>query len=129
MDRKIFLDNLSRLLERIGIHPDVIVEIVAELKHSGNEAGFVSVLEARLKFLNEHGIQATIHKEFEPIEKGVYSMHIAGKGFNMRVLYAFSDGAPVLLLAFHEISGHKTTDYTGKVSVSLGRLKEFKEGI
>ena len=54
MDRKIFLDNLSRLLERIGIHPDVIVEIVAELKHSGNEAGFVSVLEARLKFLNEH---------------------------------------------------------------------------
>mgnify|MGYP000887669465 CR=1 FL=1 len=127
MDRKKFLKTLIELLHSFSVHSALLTELLEELKHSGNEVSFITILEARLKFLNEHGIEATVHKEFENIEKGIYSMHLSGNGFNMRILYGFIDGAPALLYAFHERGGHGRTDYTGKVDVALQRLTELKE--
>ena len=68
------------------------------------------------------------HKEFENIGGGLYSMHLAGKGFNLRILYAFlANQSPVLLLAFHERAGKRKTDYSGYIPQAAERLRQKKE--
>ena len=128
MNKKEFLEKLILALHTFVLHPALISEIVNELKQSGNEKSFLSILVARLKFLHEEGVQATKHKEFEPISDGIYSFHVTGKGFNIRILYSFlSDQRPALLMAFHERAGHNATDYSGKTPVAVERLKELEE--
>ena len=128
MNKKDFLEKLVQALHGIVLHLALIPELLEELKQSGGEKTFLNILTARLSFLRTEGIQATVHKEFEPISDGIYSLHAKGKGFNIRILYGFlSDGRPALLLAFHERAGHNKTDYTGKIPVALARLKELEE--
>lgn len=71
------------------------------------------------------------HKEFELLERVIYSMHISsGRKFNIRILYGFlSNQKPALLMAFYERGGHSNTDYTGKMDTALIRLKELENNI
>lgn len=127
MNKKEFLEKLFLALHTFVLHASLIPELLEELKQSGNEKAFLSVLVARLKFLHSEGVQATVHKEFEPISGGIYSLHAAGRGFNIRILYGFlSDQRPALLMAFHERAGHHATDYSGKIPVALSRLKDLE---
>lgn len=126
MNHQEFFEKLVTALHDFGVHPSFGAELIGFMKKSGNEADFLSVLRTRLMFLAEYGIQATIHKEFEPLERGIYSMHVSGRDFNIRILYGFYDGNPKLLLAFHEKAGHSRTDYSGKVNIAVKRLSEFK---
>ncbi len=55
-------------------------------------------------------------------------MHLTGKGFNLRILYAFlANQSPVLLLAFHERAGKRKTDYSGYIPQAAERLRQKKE--
>lgn len=128
MNKKDFILKLAEALAAFIVHHELLQELVGELKQSGNEKAFLSVLLKRLKFLLYRGILATEHEEFEPLSDGIYSLHVSGKGFNIRILYGFlSSHRPALLLAFHERAGHRATDYSGKVTVAAQRLAEIEE--
>ena len=67
-------------------------------------------------------------KEFENIGQGLFSMHLTGAGFNIRVLFAFlSNNQPVLLHAFEEKQGKRRTDYSSHIPPALLRLSQTKE--
>lgn len=107
-------------------------DLIACISGSGWEKQFFNLLLTRLKYLKEHGVHATKHKEFELLGEtnGLYSMHLFGKGFNIRILYAFApNNRPVLLLGFFERSGKKKTDYTQYITLAQQRLAEELGGI
>lgn len=119
---------LAELLKNFWVHGSLTHELVALIAQTGVEQKVFNTLLTRLKFLKIQGIMATRHKEFEPISNGIYSMHITGNGFNLRILYSFApDKSPVLLLAFYERAGKKKTDYTPHVPVAVQRMKEEME--
>lgn len=128
MNKKDFIRRLLETLAPFLAHKEMIGELVAELKQSGNEKAFLATLEKRLKFLSDQGILATVHEEFELISGGIYSMHLACQGFNIRILYGYLPSRrPALLMAFHERAGHSATDYTGKAKIAADRLAEMEE--
>lgn len=103
-------------------------ELLALIAESGVEEAVFRLILLRLHMLQALGVEATRHKEFEPIKSGLYSMHLAGKGFNIRILYSFlPNRKPVLLLAFYEREGKRKTDYTPYIDPALSRLQRFKE--
>ncbi|RKJ39526.1 hypothetical protein D7X94_11825 [Acutalibacter sp. 1XD8-33] len=128
MNKEKFIALLVAALHGISVHQDLILELLGILKSSGSEQAFLDILIARLKFLDERGIHAVRHQEFELLDQGIYSMHLARKEFNIRILYCFlSDGRPALLCAFFERAGHKDTDYTHEIPKAVQRRKELEE--
>lgn len=127
MNKKKALLKLQEIMNssNLVIHPAVISDIMKILKNSGQEAKVFATLAARLEFLSNHKQAASVHKEFEPLGDGVYSMHVAVSSINLRVLYTFRDPNTILLLAFYERAGKSHTDYTGKKKIALERLEEL----
>ena len=128
MNRESALQLLISLLAGIEIFPGFIDELVDIIALSGREMSFIKRLAARLAVLAELGVLATAHKEIEPIEQGIFSLHVTDRDYNIRILYGFlPNGAPVLLLPFYERGGKKKTDYTPYVMPAAERLREAKE--
>ena len=128
MNKDAVLDYLIDLLSLISYHLDLPAELVLQISGSGYESKFFALLSARLRQLSALGIQATVMKEFEPLGGGLYSMHLAGKGFNIRILYGFlSNGQPALLHAFYERAGKNQTDYSTHIPVALSRLAQVRK--
>lgn len=127
MNKETALQKIQEILGsgRFVIHPDLIKDIMKTIKNSGKESRVFTTLIARLEFLAEHKQEASIHKEFEPIGDGFYSMHIAVSDTNLRIIYAFQDPETVLLLAFFERAGKRKTDYTGKKQIAQQRMKQL----
>ena len=118
---------LRQLLEGIFVHPRLFGELLDILAKSGAESVFLKQLIKNLSILSARGIEATKHKDFEPIEHGLYSMHFDYRDFNIRILYAFRDDEePVLLLAFYERGGKRRTDYSGYIKPDCDRLADMK---
>ena len=129
MKRKELLDRLIAAFGDFTLHSLLIEELVGELKHSGQESEFLTILLTRLKYLQERGQRATQHKEFEQLNDRIYSLHITGRSFNIRILYGFlRNGRPALLLAFFERAGHQVTSYQNYIPTAERRLKELEEG-
>jgi len=128
MNLKEFLKKLKERLSSFEVHSNVIGEIADALKKSGNEVLFLSILLTRLQTLDDYGIEAVRHSQFELLGQGVFSMHLESKQFNVRILYMFSSSSdPILLHAFYERAGHSATDYTGKIKLARQRFAELKE--
>ncbi len=128
MDKESVLKELRKHFSDIEVHDDLISELLEIISATGVELVFLRILMLRLNILRNLGIQATKHKEFEPLGNHLYSMHLAGKGFNIRIIYAFlENGHPILLLSFYERAGKGKTDYSTKIAQAASRLKEFKE--
>lgn len=128
MNKKEFLKQLSLQLQEFVLHTLLIPELLKILKNSGRENAFLMILITRLRFLSEMGVLATKHQEFEPLADGIYSMHLASDGFNIRILYGFlSNRHPALLLAFYEREGHQATNYSGKIKTAKDRLRELED--
>lgn len=130
MNKKDALKSLAGLLESFICHRRLINELMGIVSGSGIELRFFELLLTRLQFLSKHGRFASSsqgHKEFECINDTISSMHLAGNGFNVRILYAFlSDEAPVLLLAFYEREGKRKTNYSTYITPATERLKEME---
>lgn len=93
MNKDEFIRLLAESLGNVSVHPALLPELLKLLKQSGQEKQFISILTKRLKFLESEGTQATLHEEFERLEDNIYSMHIASKQLNIRILYSFlNDG-------------------------------------
>ncbi len=123
------LKHLAELLHGILFHDLFLSEILNLIAEFGFEEKFFKLFYARLMLLNTRGIMVTRAKEFENLGDGLFSMHLTGSGFNLRILFAFlPNGQPVLLLAFHERAGKRKTDYSTYLEPALSRFAEKKEG-
>lgn len=123
-----FLNLLRLYLGSVRHAPELINELYKELARSGNELRFIQLLIVRLSTLTNLGARAASEPEFESIGQGLFSMHFAASGFNIRILYAFlPNQEPVLLLAFYEREGKNKTDYSQKLGPAKERFSRLKE--
>jgi hypothetical protein len=128
MNKADVLALLLQYLSDILCHNDFVPELISLIAGSGYELKFFGMLNARLLVLSSLGVQATVTKEFEPLTDGLYSMHLAGRDFNIRIIYAFlQNRQPVLLSAFHEREGKKKTDYSSYIPVAKNRLLQMRK--
>ncbi len=113
------------------VHPDLIEDILNILSKSGNEKAFFSKLIINLKFLKKYGMNAHIQpsNQFELLKdtENMYSMHIKGKTFNIRILYSFLSNGTVLLHGFYERSGKGVTNYSKAIPIAEKRRAEYIE--
>lgn len=122
--RRYWMDSLAS----IGVSDALVSELVKIVAETGNERSVFKIFIQRLFLLQSLGALAVQHKEFESIGDGLFSMHLAGRNFNIRILYSFlPNRQPVLLLAFYERGGKRKTDYTPYKEPALSRLKQIKE--
>ena len=124
------LDEITRLLRELllgfNVHERFIDELADILRSSGIERSFFSKLAFCLRFLSLYGAQAVRHEEFESLGGGLFSMHVDGKGYNVRILYGFlRDQSPALLLAFSKRSGKGKTDYQSHIGPAASRLERM----
>lgn len=128
MNREFVFEQLKNILKGILFHDAFLSELLNLVAGSGFEKTVFRLLIARLQLLNTYGIMVTSVKEFENIGNGLFSMHLAGRGFNLRILFSFlPNSQPVLLLAFHEREGKRKTDYSTYLEPALSRLDAKKE--
>lgn len=104
-------------------------ELLEAIVGSGYESAFFKTLMHRLQVLTQMGVMCTqLPDAFENIGSGLFSIRMIGKGFNIRILFAFLPSKePVLLRAFYERSGKAKTNYSEQIPVALDRLKAIKE--
>ena len=130
MNREAVLKFLQGILQDILCHSNIISEISEIITAGGVEKRFFTLLVTRLRQLSQLGVDAIKLEEFENIGGGLYSLHLSGKGFNIRILYSFlSERQPVLLLAFYERAGKAKTNYSPYIQPAKDRLQEMKEEI
>lgn len=128
MNTNSFLKLLRICLGQLRFSPEILKELCGILVTSGRESKFLVLLAARLRTLDQLGAYATSEPEFESIGGGLFSMHFAASGFNIRILYAFlPNREPVLLLAFYEREGKGKTDYSQKLEPAKERFRLLKE--
>lgn len=128
MNKDEILHLFFNLFESIDATDLMTTRLFAIISESGIEREVFRLLVARLSVLKELGIHAVQHKEFENIGRGLFSMHLQGHNFNIRILYSFlSDHRPVLLLTFYERQGKRKTDYSSYIPQALELLKQYKE--
>lgn len=128
MNNAQILGFLNDYLRGFTFHPQLVEELLSLICGSGFEKRFFRDLVQKLTILRALGVNATQHEEFESIGKRLYSMHMNGAGFNIRILYSFlPDRQPVLLLAFYERAGKNKTDYSGYLEPALSRMRGSQE--
>lgn len=133
MNKESLLKQLIESLGTASIHESLINEIASLILRSGYEDRFLRLLSTRLKLLSQYKENAVqvLPDQYERLSHGsgeLYSMHLTGKGFNVRILYAFHpEHSQILLLAFSEKSGKKVTEYSSFIPVALSRLEEIKK--
>ncbi len=128
MNYDVVLKILSTYLSPFPSSPEFLRELAELISGSGVELSFFRTLVNRLNRLTALGAYAAQENGFESLGRGIFSMHIDGRGFNDRILYAFlPNRQPVLLLAFHERGGKKSTDYSGKIPIAISRFDKAKE--
>ena len=128
MNKDRVLESLIVLLNGILFHENFLPELIGLIAEKGVEKQIFKLLSKQLILLNRNGILVTNAKEFENIGSGLFSMHLTGSGFNLRILFAFlPNSQPVLLLPFYERAGKRKTDYSGYIEPALVRFKEMRE--
>ncbi len=131
MNIVILIDKLEKEFESFTVHSELIAEITDIIGRSGNEKSFLSKLSNALKFLKRYGTLAHLQptNQFEKLSgtTDLYSMHIQGKTFNVRILYSFANDGTILLHGFHEEENKRATDYTSAIPIAYERIKEMEE--
>lgn len=78
-------------------------------------------------YLPEEIVQVDGHEPLRNIDTTCYSLHLRGKGFNIRFLVKYKYNKYILLVAFNEISGKKITSYKKYIPVMKRRFSEWEE--
>lgn len=128
MDKDSVLNFLVSFLGDLCRSPQLLSEILDLIAETGCEKEFFKTLVLRLRTLAMLGARATQAKEFEPIGNGLFSMHLTGQNYNIRILYSFlPNREPALLLAFYERAGKRKTDYSPYIEPAKARFQELKK--
>lgn len=113
------------------IHPDLVTDLAKLFYNTGNRKDFLSKFVKNLDFLNKYGIEAHIQpsSQFELLKEvpNMYSMHVKGKSFNIRILYSFFSDNTILLHGFYKRGGKQHTDYSKAIPIAKGRFNEYIE--
>lgn len=127
MNKHKALQELNTLLSNVLILPQCEEEILKLVLGTGFEHEFIKCLSKCLTQLNEKGQAATKLDSFEKLKKAVnlYSMHLVGGCFNIRILYTFQNNDKILILAFYEREDKSKTDYTDIIPLAQKRLKYY----
>lgn len=128
MNKKDALSLLVAALTSFLRHSLLTEELMAIISGTGYERAFFKLFNTRLRMLSNMGVLAVQHEEFENLGNGLFSMHLAGRNFNVRVLYSFlPNSRPVLLLAFYERGGKNKTSYAPQIKTAQDRLASLKK--
>ena len=126
MNRDSILAYLEEYLGTFRCHANLFGDIVDIIASSGYERSFFALLIVQLRVLAAQGRNAILFPGFERLKHSnseLYSMHLDGRDFNLRILYSFlPDHTPVLLTAFFERDGKRTSDYTPYIPAAKERL-------
>ena len=126
MNRDSILAYLGEYLGTFRCHANLFGDIVDIIARSGYERSFFALLIVQLRILAAQGQNAIQFPGFERLkhaEGELYSMHLDGRDFNLRILYSFlPDHTPVLLTTFFERAGKRTSDYTPYIPAAKERL-------
>lgn len=131
MNTKDALAALLILFQSFIVHNRCISEFKSLLKKElkGKESSFFQVLMVQLKHLADFGpLISTVddHEKLKYSDCDIYSIHLSGYQFNVRLLVSFDiNTRPYLLLAFYERSGKRKTDYTGQAKTAHSRFNEL----
>ncbi len=131
MNKLKLLKELTNSLENFKIHPDLINDIIAISSQSGSEIQLLKKLNSALNFLKKFGNKAHLQptNQFEKLKKenNMYSMHLQGNNFNIRILYSFLSDGTVLLHGFYEREGKAVTNYSSATKIARNRLNEMED--
>lgn len=126
MNRDSILSYLEEYLGTFRCHANLFDDIVDIIAKSGYERSFFALLIVQLRILAAQGQNAIQFPGFERLKHAdgeLYSMHLDGRDFNLRILYSFlPDHTPVLLTTFFERGGKRTSDYTPYIPAAKERL-------
>lgn len=126
MNRDSILSYLEEYLGTFRCHANLFGDIVDIIARSGYERSFFALLIVQLRILAAQGQNAIQFPGFERLKHAggeLYSMHLDGRDFNLRILYSFlPDRTPVLLTTFFERGGKRTSDYTPYIPAAKERL-------
>lgn len=123
--------DLDEYLQRgFRFHPLFLEEFKKLLSGaSGNEKEIFSLLIKQLNFVKELKQQvcnADGNEIIKYLDREYYSLHLSGKGFNLRLLMTFDEGdEPIFLAAFYERSRKRASDYTQWKKVLAHRYTEM----
>jgi len=122
--------RLSKILsdEHLILHDECWREIKKLVFGTGQEVPFLKKLTRRIDKLLREGNSAIGTEGIEKLSNAsdLYSMHVDTQTLNIRILFAFrSRGTQLLLLAFHEREGKKSTDYSNKIPLAQQRLENL----
>lgn len=97
----------------------------------GKEKPFRTHLNRVLTHLEEYLpvelVRVNEHEPLKNIDTACYSLHLRGKGFNIRFLVKYKCNKYVLLVAFNEIAGKKVSSYEKYIPVMKKRFSEWEE--
>lgn len=112
MKREEVLSWLCSILGELLYTREFYQELVELIAETGIEGKFFTTFVRQLRMLTLLGAQAVQSKEFESIGNGLFSMHLTGNGYNIRVLYSFlQNQQPILCYPSTSVeeSGRPTT--------------------
>lgn len=119
------------LTYNIKIHPDLLKDLAGLLNNAGIKKEFLAKFKKNLSILSEYSTKAHLlsTNQFERLKNDdrLFSMHIQGKTFNIRIIYSFLPDGTVLLYGFYERAGKRSTDYSKPIDIAKERLDEFKK--
>lgn len=132
MNKNSLIESLFQLLSRFKYHPDFITELIKILTSTGVDAHFLSVFEARLTLLYEHGRDAVNIAQgyFERLKNTrapLYSMRLKTKRLNLRILYSVSADGTIMLLPFWEKDDSYNGRYEKYIPIAEKRIHDFEE--
>lgn len=115
----------------IIIHQDLLKDLAGLLNNAGIKKEFLAKFKKNLSVLSEYSTKAHLlsSNQFERLKKddNLFSMHIKGKTFNIRIIYSFLSDNTILLHGFYERSGKRSTDYFKAIDIAKQRLDEFEK--
>lgn len=136
MKRKDALKLLAEYLEQgcqdgMIFHPKFFEELRDLLKKaSGYEKEILNLLVRQLGYVRDFRRkvnEADGNEKIKHSTRDYYSLHLKGKGFNLRFLMGFlPDDSPIFLVAFYERSGKKVSNYSTFVEVLDERYEEME---
>lgn len=130
MNKIKLIKELESNFDSFSVHPELVTDLISLLSRSGTEKSFLSKLKYALNFLKRFGVTAHMQPtdQFEKLleASNLFSMHIEGKTFNIRILYSFADDGTILLHGFYERAGKQKTDYSTAIPIAQRRLAEME---
>lgn len=128
-DIEIYFEQLVHM-DGLIIHEKFIGEFHDLIRESGNQIRIMKKLVTLVAMMQNIKPEVLCtNSNFENLKEyhNLYSMKLKSKGYNIRVLYSYSDRGKLLINSFYEKAGKRNTEYKKYAEIALERRKELIE--